>query len=418
VGVEARADRARAGSGQLTVVYLNHTGRVGGGERSLLTLLAALPPTIRRVVACPDGDLVTRATRIGVAVERVPGTDSSLRLHPWHTTRGAADIARAAFSVRRLCGRVRADLIHANSIRAGLAASLAALSGGPPAVVHVRDCLPAGAMTRLTRELIARGAAAVVTNSNYTGRAFGLPGSHRLYNPLDLSRYDPARVDRGAAREALGLAADDLVLAVVAQITPWKGQIDAIRAVARLRPRWPTVRLLLVGSTTFVDRATRYDNRAYLRELHTTVADEGLERHVRFLGERDDIPQLLAACNLALAPSWEEPFGRSIAEAMAMGVPVVATNVGGPAEMVRDRVDGVLLAPCDPERWAQAVDALLASPDTRASMSRHARAHAQEAFDATTHVDGLLSVYDTVLNRKRRRTRRNASATSIRSSAQ
>src|SRR4051794_26217543 len=65
VGVEARADRARAASGQLTVVYLNHTGRVGGGERSLLTLLAALPPTIRRVVACPDGDLVTRATRIG-----------------------------------------------------------------------------------------------------------------------------------------------------------------------------------------------------------------------------------------------------------------------------------------------------------------------------------------------------------------
>jgi L-malate glycosyltransferase len=380
-----------------TVLYVNHTSHVGGGEHSLLTLVAGLPPSVRPVIACPPGELARASAAQGVVVERVPGTDSSLRLHPWHTPRGVVEIGRAALAVRRLADGVGADLVHANSIRAGIAASLAARAGGRPAIVHVRDCVPPSTTARLARWLIARGAAAVIANSAYTARAFGVPGARPVHSPVDLARFDPARMGGARPRTALGLSPDDVVLAVVGQITPWKGQIDAIRALGVLRARRPSLRLLIVGAPKFVERATRHDNRAYLRELHALVARERLEQYVRFLGERADIPEVLAACDVVLAPSWEEPFGRSIVEAMAMGVPVVATSAGGPAEIVRDGVDGLLVPPRRPERWAEAIERLAISPAARAEMGRQARSRAVERFGVPAHVAAMLAVYDAVL---------------------
>jgi glycosyltransferase involved in cell wall biosynthesis len=252
-------------------------------------------------------------------------------------------------------------------------------------------------MSRLSRALISSSAAALIANSAYTAEAFGAPGARHIYNPVDLSRFDPDSHDGAVTRLALGLSEDDLVLAVIAQVTPWKGQLDALRAHARIASRWPNLHLLVVGAPTFVARATRFANDAYLRELRAFVAAEGLERHVHFLGNRDDVPQLLAACDVVLAPSWEEPFGRSIVEAMAMGVPVLATSVGGPKEILHDAVDGVLLPPREPAHWAEAIDRLLASPAARAEIGRHARRRALATFGVAAHAREVLGVYDAVM---------------------
>jgi glycosyltransferase involved in cell wall biosynthesis len=379
------------------VLYANHTARIGGGERSLLLLLSGLPPGVRPVLACPAGILADTAARLGLAVTRVPGTDSSLRVHPWHTARGMVDVARAALSLRRRARRLGADLVHANTIRAGLAASLAAALGGPPAVVHVRDCLPPTRLSLISRAVIGRGAAAVIANSGYTARSFGVPGTQRIYNPVDVARLQPDAAAGAATRAALGLSATDLVLTVVAQITPWKGQLDALRAFARLAPRRPALQLLIAGTTTFDAHATRYDNEGYLRALREFASATGLERRVHFLGERADVRELLAASDVVLAPSWEEPFGRSIAEAMAMAIPVVATAVGGPAEIVRDGVDGFLLPPHDPARWADAIERLLAAPEMRSEMGRQARRRAVASFAVPAHVRDVVGVYESVL---------------------
>ena len=172
-------------------------------------------------------------------------------------------------------------------------------------------------------------------------------------NPVDLDRFDPDKVDRFAARNSLGLKHSDFVATVLAQITPWKGQEEAIRSIARVRERHPDVKLLLVGSAKFLSKATRYDNAAYLESLHRLVAELELGDHVQFLGERDDVPAVLRATDTVLVPSWEEPFGRSVIEAMAMRVPVIATNVGGPTEVIADRKNGMLLSPRAPENWAR-----------------------------------------------------------------
>lgn len=380
----------------LTVLYVSHTSRVSGGERSLLDLLRALPGEVRPVVASPAGELSERVAALGVGVVLIPETDVSLRLAPAATTRGLVQMARMAYAVRRAASGVRADLVHANSLRAGLVAVAGDAGLARPVIVHARDRLPEGRVGRATLGIIARRAQAVIGNSAHTLAAFPLrPGTAEgtvVHSPVDLATFDPARVDRDEARRSLGLQPATAVLAVIGQLTPWKAQDDAIRIVGRLRARVPDVALLVVGSARFTSEGTRHDNRRYEVGLGALVAELGLRDHVRFLGERDDVARILRATDLLLLPSWSEPFGRVVVEAMAMGVPVVATDSGGPPEIITSGVDGVLLPPRAPERWAEAVADLLDRPASLTEMAAGTRGRAQ-AFGVDAHVGRVVEVY-------------------------
>jgi glycosyltransferase involved in cell wall biosynthesis len=313
------------------------------------------------------------------------------------------ELARAAWSLRRIARRDGADLLHANSIRAGLVAVAAAGMGAPGAVVHVRDVLPDCALTRLTRATIGRRAAAIIGNSAHTLDKFAEPDSGAAlmvaHSPVDLDRLSAAAdLDRDRARVALGIAPSvGPILGVVAQITPWKAQDDAVRIVAGLRSAHPDIRLLLVGSAKFMGGSTRHDNAAFLRRLWALVEELDLQDRVVLLGERVDVPEVLRALDMLLVPSWEEPFGRSVVEGLAVGVPVAATSVGGPREVFRDGVEGVLLPPRRPNEWVAALSPLLSDRDRLARMARAGRARAS-AFDSRSHARRLVSVYREVLD--------------------
>lgn len=384
----------------MRVLYVNQTSQVSGAERSLLALLEGLGEEVEESVACPRGELSGAVRGLGIDVAPIVGTQASFRLHPLHTGRGLLDIGRSSLQVRRLARRVGPDLIHANTTRASLLALLARRGAGPPVLAHIRDWAPEGRFSRFVLGLIARRADAVLANSAYVARQFdGLALREPVrvvHNPVDLRRFDPAAVDGGAVRRELGLAADATVLAVVAQLTPWKGQDDAIRALAAMPSRSPETVLLLAGSAKFSAAGTQFDNRAYEQGLHRLVGELGVADRVRFLGERSDVPALLAATDLLLLPSWREAFGRIAIEAMAMGVPVVASVAGGPAEIVREERDGLLLQPRRPEAWAMALGQLVADRERRAAMGREARVRARD-FRLEKHVAAVRSIYDELL---------------------
>ena len=386
----------------MRVLYLNHTARVSGGERSLLDLLRILPPDLPAAVACPSGPLAARVRQLDLPHVAVPEIDASLRLHPWYTARGCGRMIVAALAVRVAARRTRADLVHANSIRAGLVAVLAARMGGVPAVVHVRDCLPPGRGSRLIRQVIAGGAAAVVANSAYTAASFrvpGRPGVRVVDNAIDLRRFQPGRVDRAEARRRLGLDQDGPVLAVVGQLSPWKGQADAVRAVDALRDTHPALQLLVVGDVIFGGPATRFDNSAYREHLKQLVDRSSLAGRVRFLGQREDVAEVMPAADIVLLPSWEEPFGRTVVEAMSLGIPVAATSVGGPAEVISSGTDGLLLAPRQPQRWAAAIARLLDDAELRCAMGRAARTTVAARFGGAACTAAMLDVYASALQR-------------------
>ena len=180
---------------------------------------------------------------------------------------------------------------------------------------------------------------------------------------------------------------------MVAQLSPWKGQDTAIEALQLLREQDVDAHLLLIGSAKFVASSTRFDNEAYVAGLKRLVADAGLEDRVSWLGERDDVPELVRALDVLLLPSEEEPFGRALLEAMALEVPVVATSVGGPPELVRDGIEGHLAPPGEPEAWAQAVRRVVAGPEQGRAMGRAGRVRIAEGFDVEHHVESVLALY-------------------------
>jgi glycosyltransferase involved in cell wall biosynthesis len=403
----------------MRVLYVSHTAAVSGGERSLLDLLAALPPSVSALVATPTGRLSEAVQAIGVPTVPITGTAGSLRLHPAHTPRAMVEVARAAWQVHRAARAHGADLIHANSIRAGVVAGLSQAptlvppiggrgvaqgrrAAAPRMVTHVRDCLPGGPVATATMRSVAATADLVLANSHYTGRWIDAvaPGARVevVYNGIDQGRFDRSRIDGDAVRASLGAAGGRRpLLGVVGQLSEWKGHETAIEALGLLCAEGLDAHLLLIGAAVFVARATRFDNQAYVAHLRDVIARAGLADRVTFVGEREDVPELMATLDALLLPSREEPFGRAVIEAMALEVPVVATTVGGPAEIVTDGVEGYLRDPGDSRGWAQAVRALVEDPSAADEMGRRGRARVQGAFTTAHHVAAVLDVYERTL---------------------
>ncbi len=389
----------------MRVLYVNHTAEVSGAEHSLLALLSALGADVQPQVAAPVGPLSAAVQKLGVPLAPITGTAGSLRLHPLHTPRALAEMSAAALQVRRAARKHRADLVHANSIRAGIVLALARPTGAAR-IVHVRDCLPPGPLATATLRLIAASATTVIANSRYTAdsvRAVA-PGAHLevVYSPVDLARWNPAYLDRAEARARLGApAAGRLLLGVVAQLSPWKGQETAIEALAILCEEGIDAHLLLIGSAKFVASATRFDNEGYVAHLHELVASAGLQERVSWLGEREDVPELVRALDVLLLPSWEEPFGRALIEAMALEVPVIATNVGGPCEILDDGQEGFLVAPRDSGAWARAIRLMADDPERAAQMGRAGRRRVQESFSLERNLEVTLAAYAHALDAAR-----------------
>jgi glycosyltransferase involved in cell wall biosynthesis len=374
---------------------------MSGAERSLLELLAALPYDVDPVVACPQGEFAEEVRRLEVPVVTLPGTGVSFRLHPWHTAWGLARIGAGAGHLRRLAHAFAIRIVHANSIRSGIVAGLASSLGGPPTIVHVRDCMPRGRTADLVRGFLRPRVAAVLANSDYTARNFMdgavRPHARVVYNAVDLDRFDPERVDRGRARATLGLGSERLALGVVSQITPWKAQDDAIRIIDIVRRQGVDASLFIVGDAKFTVGAIRYDNELFERSLHAEVVRRGLSAQVHFLGDRHDVPEILRALDLVLVPSSEEPFGRIVIEAMAMETPVIATDRGGPPEILAGTEAGLLLPPGKPDLWAAEAIRILADPGLRQAMGAAGRAVAGERFTRQAHVEAVLGGYEEVI---------------------
>ena len=381
---------------RLRVLHVDHTGLVGGAEHSLLALLDDLRERHDVVLAAPPGPLLERAARIGVATRGLPGSDASWRLHPLRTPAAIAALGGAGVRVRRIARRGGFDVVHANSVRAGLIAVTARLLGGPPVVVHVRDRLGGGWARALVKLVVAAGAARIVVVSRFTAADWeetpvAADKVVQVPNPIDGEAFAPDAADGLAWRAAHGIADDAPLLAVVGQITPWKRQDLALEVAARVRDQLPAVRLVVAGEVKFATPGTTYDNAAYRDGLVRRSDELGLSAAAIFVGERDDVPSLLRAADVLLAPARDEPFGRSVGEALATGTPVVVPACGGPAEIVRNGIDGVVVQRDDPGDWASAaVRALALAADPSGSVAR--REHACATLSKAGHGRAMESI--------------------------
>jgi glycosyltransferase involved in cell wall biosynthesis len=191
---------------------------------------------------------------------------------------------------------------------------------------------------------------------------------------------------RERTRSTLGIGQEKLVFVVVANLIPYKGHDDLVAAFARIADRLPDWVCLCAGGGA--KRAEALAERAQAA---------GLGLRVRFLGPRDDVPDLLAAADLAILPSHEEGFPNAAIEAMAAGLPLIATRVGGIPEAVVDGLTGVLVSPHEPDALAGAILRLATSPETRSAMGAAGRVRAREEFGLEKCVGRYATLYERLI---------------------
>lgn len=379
------------------ILYVNQASEVSGAERSLVELALGVAGAGHHevAIAAPEGAFARFVRDHDVAFRPIPATDLSFRLDLRHTPAGLAWIPRTALLLRRMARREGFTILHGNATRAALLVALAGL-GSPrlKTVSHIRDGVPPGSVGKAVLGLASLSDASIA-NSGWVAGQFprGGRGVEVIHNSVDLTRFDPGAADPGPVRRELGLE-DGPVIALIGHFIPTKAQDDAVRMLAQVRESHPTAKLLLVGSAKFTGPGTRFDSAGFRASVERLAAELGLsEEAVVFAGERTDVPELLAASDVLIVPSLEEPFGRVVVEGMAMGLPVVATSVGGPPEIIENRSEGRILPPARPELWGQCLAELLSDPELMANYGAAARQRVASRFTPERTVEAVLEVY-------------------------
>jgi glycosyltransferase involved in cell wall biosynthesis len=280
---------------------------------------------------------------------------------------------------------------------------IAARASGTPIVTTYHGIYSArGRLKRWYNGVMTRGDA-VIANSIFTrdhilsqhpvspDRVVVIPEG------IDVAVFDPAAVsdDRvSAVRAAWGLNAGDdrVVVLMAARLTEWKGHAVILDAAARMRRRGQAL-FILAGAGAFSPHAD---------ELRRAISAMGLGETARIVGPCDDMPAAYLAADMLAAPSiLPESFGRSVAEAGAMGRPAVASRLGGPAETVSDGVTGWLVPPGDAAAWSAALDiAVSLDGAARAAMGGRARTRVRERYSLSAMMAATFELYGRLARRR------------------
>lgn len=201
-----------------------------------------------------------------------------------------------------------------------------------------------------------------------------------INNGVDINRYRITE-DKSGIRESLGYGEDDLLVITVAILKEQKGHRYLISAAAELIPEYPKLKFLLAGDGILKD------------DLIRLVDSNGIGENFHFLGIREDIPELLAACDYFILPSLWEGLPMALIEAMASGLPIVATEVSGSKQVMNDGKTGLLVPPGDSHALAQALTKLISQPNFACEMANSARERIQESYSVEKQTDEHIDLY-------------------------
>lgn len=360
------------------------TSTRGGQELSLLDVCEGLAARGHAIVLAyvTPGDLEPRYRRICERMIQV----STYSVDRSRTLSSLGDLASSLWAVAGSAP----DVVYANQYLDSLFAAIVHRLHRVPFVCHLR-LPPPDLICGQFRIGMERASHLVAiseqTRREWIGRGFRPDAIDVVYNGIDPGRFD--RHDApAAAREALGLPADSLLLTCAGRLHPAKGVetlIEALSLVARERP----CHLVLAGRPAVMnDEHGR--PRDYLAELHGVAERLGVANAITWIAHQQDMPALLRASDLTVLPSlWSEPFGRIVIESMACETPVVASRVGGIPEILTGEFAEWLFEAGQAADLAARVTRLAGWRAADPALGRRARAHVASTFSLDRTVDGV-----------------------------
>jgi sugar transferase (PEP-CTERM/EpsH1 system associated) len=297
----------------------------------------------------------------------------------------------------RLLRERRIDVVHCHNWGTAVESVAAAAIAGVRTVVHTQHGLDYGfgplppRWRRLARRLAMRAVARRLTRIVVVSREVEETVEHEwrvprekvrlIHNGIALGQPAVDRAHRAAMRRALALDDDDILIGSVGAFRPVKDFPMLVEAMAEVHREAPRARLVLIGSGPT------------LANVREAVERLGLHRAVVLPGWRSDVPDLLRAMDVFALSSISEGVSLAILEAMAAGLPVVATRVGGNPEIVHDSETGLLVPPGSPKAMAGALIALACDAEKRRAMGRRAREHVERSFSLSRMARDYEALY-------------------------
>jgi glycosyltransferase involved in cell wall biosynthesis len=377
--------REPAPNTRLRVLFCLDTFHVGGTElNAVRTLERLVARGIEVHIAClrEDGPLRERVRKADVPVHR-------FRIPSLVSPRAVSEGLRFRDFVRR--GGY--DVVHAHDMYSNILFVPWARAAGTASVIASRrwwNETPRSAH-RILNRWSYRFAHRVLVNSAAIGtlvREGERIGGDRvavISNFVDEEMFkSPGDAFIASLREELGMPADAIVVGIVANLHPVKEHSVLLDAIARIAPRWPKLRVVLVGEGSCRDA------------LRTQAHRLGIGKHIVFAGSRPHHPNTQFLFDISVLTSRNEGFPNAIVEAMAAGRPVVATAVGGVIDAVREGETGLLVPASKATALATALESLLKDPARRQAMGAAGCARAEQLYDANRVIDSLESLYESL----------------------
>ena len=402
----------------MRILFLNPCSELGGAERCLLDLIASL----RASSSCPimdlavsgPGALAEEAKNLGVRVHLIPMPPAIAELGDSAVgasavvkrLRLARDVVLASGSVvayarrlRRLVRDIAPDVIHSNSIKSHFLAVMA--NGGVPVLWHIRDLIGVRPLvSRALRVASSRASAAIAVSKLVERDARSVLGNfpiHVVYDAIDTGSFLPGRGDGPWLDALAGLEAapaDALRVGLIATYAKWKGHDIFVDAISRIPapPGSRPVRFYIIGGPIYETRGSQF-TAGELRELAERA---GVAHRLGFVSFQRDIAQIHRSLDIVVhASTLPEPFGRTIAEAMACGRPVVYSKACGAAELLELGI-GIAIEPLDAEALAEAIHKLIGDESLRGELALWGRELAAIVFSRSRLGGELMNVLEII----------------------
>lgn len=387
------------------VLFISHSSNIFGAEKSLYLLLKNINRQhFEPILVLPmSGLLKEEVNNLKIKIYEVrspwwvrPKKEKNILLNILKFVKCIILEMIASFRIYRIVKQEKINILYTNTI-VNFSGAIVALITKVPHIWHIREIISKNPNlfsyfpNKILFNFVVKFSNKVIANSIATADQFKKVKCNKeivvIHNAVDTEDFKYKGILINDKIKHL-----DWLIAVVGALQKRKGQDDAIYAIKIVKNIIPNIKLLIIGDVGDIE----FKN--YLKML---ISKLNISKNVVFTGFRNDVPQILHNCKALVMPSWNEPFGRVVIEAMAAGIPVIGTNVGGPKEIIQDGISGYLIPPCSPNAIAEKILYLYYHQPIGNKMGENGKKIVKKKFNVESYTKNIEKILHVIAGNKK-----------------
>jgi len=383
---------------KLNVLYINHSSQISGAEVVLINLLNLVKQkNVYPIVILPqNGKLAKKIRKEKIQVEIVPIPFLVRTCNPLILINYFINYFLFSKSFYKIIKKYQIRIIHANSFQAAFYSLLVAKLLKIPLVWHMHDILSYRLFNKIFIKLTSFGVSKIICVSeavkvNLTIFGVNSEKCKVIYNSINRSEFLNTNVIYGKFRKEYNISQDTILIGIIGQIAEWKGQEIFLNSISKVLIKFSKVKFIIVG-----DVISEKEEK-YKKTLKKFIEKNNLEKVVFFTGFREDISQIITDLNIIVHTSIKpDPLPTIIIEGMALGKPVIATDVGGVRELITPNLNGLIIPPKDSQKLSQAILKMLSNPKLIKKMGKEGMMIADKKFAPIQNIRKINDIYQNI----------------------